>query len=240
VTSLLLTADPTAARAPSSAGARVAVYGGALEPPQVALVCEDDPALLIEELFTRSAAAAAVPPLALREIIENLVHAGFADALVSVLDGGRTVRVSDAGPGIADPARAMLPGFSTADAAAREVIRGAGCGLPLAAGLVGAEGGSLDLAANLAGGTVVTLSVPGGPDVPLPDPAPSDVQRRLLALLLEVAPAGTEVLARELVLPVAVCGRELVLLEHRGLVSRSPDGARTLTERGAALLATLF
>ena len=35
-------------------------------------------------------------------------------------------------------------------------------------------------------------------------------------------------------------GRELALLQHRGLVAREPSGPRRLTEAGAALVATLF
>ena len=66
------------------------------------------------------------------------------------------------------------------------------------------------------------------------------VERRLLALLLEMAPAHPEAMARELDLPLGVVGRELVLLEHRGLVARFADGGRVLTERGAAIVATLF
>ena len=55
-----------------------------------------------------------------------------------------------------------------------------------------------------------------------------------------MAPAHPEAMARELDLPLGVVGRELVLLEHRGLVARFADGGRVLTERGAAIVATLF
>lgn len=238
----LLAAQPVSPLARTEPGpqARLAVYEAVLEPPRVEELADTDPAALVESLFARTAAAAVVPPLALREVIENLVHARFADALVSVLDGGRTVRVSDSGPGIADKRRAMQPGFTTADADARRVVRGVGSGLPLAAGVLGAEGGTLDLSDNLAGGTVVTLAVAEGGEGATHAPAPSDLQRRLLALLLEVAPAGPALLADELGLPLSICGRELVLLEHRGLVTRDAEGARSLTEAGAALLATLF
>ncbi len=182
------------------------------------------------------------PPLALREIIENLIHADFTDALVTVLDGGRTVRVSDRGRGIADPRRAMEPGYTTANAAIRSVVRGAGSGLALSAGLAAAEGGTLDIQDNLGGGCVVTITVegPAAPDDPAFSALPSAAQRSLLALLLEMAPAHPEAMARELGLPLGVVGRELVLMEHRGLVARFADGGRVLTERGAAIVATLF
>src|SRR5947209_3213639 len=126
--SLALTAQPGGPRGAHRLGhsARLAVYAGPLDPPQVEDLADPDEAGLIEALFTRAAARADLPLLAVREVIENLIHAGFHDALVSVMDGGRTLRVSDTGPGIADKELAMQPGFSSADAAARRVIRGVG------------------------------------------------------------------------------------------------------------------
>jgi anti-sigma regulatory factor (Ser/Thr protein kinase) len=221
---------------------RVAVHRAALEPPLITEIRDIEPAAIIESTFACVAQVSSVPPLALREIIENLIHAGFTDALVTVLDAGRTVRVSDRGPGINDPRRAMEPGYTTADEQIRAVVRGAGSGLALALGLVAAEGGTLDIHDNLGGGCVVTIAVEGPPapdDLAVPG-QPSDAQRRLLALLLEMAPAHPESMARELELPLGVVGRELVLLEHRGLVARFADGGRVLTERGAAIVATLF
>jgi anti-sigma regulatory factor (Ser/Thr protein kinase) len=221
---------------------RVAVHRAALEPPLITEIRDIEPAAIIESTFACVAQVSSVPPLALREIIENLIHAGFTDALVTVLDAGRTVRVSDRGPGINDPRRAMEPGYTTADEQIRSVVRGAGSGLALALGLVAAEGGTLDIHDNLGGGCVVTIAVEGPPapdDLAVPG-QPSDAQRRLLALLLEMAPAHPESMARELELPLGVVGRELVLLEHRGLVARFADGGRVLTERGAAIVATLF
>jgi anti-sigma regulatory factor (Ser/Thr protein kinase) len=221
---------------------RVAVHRAALEPPQITEIRDIEPAAIIESTFATVAQVSSVPPLALREIIENLIHAGFTDALVTVLDAGRTVRVSDRGPGIDEPGRALEPGYTTADERIRAVVRGAGSGLALAQGLVAAEGGTLEIHDNLGGGCVVTISIEGPPaddELALPG-QPSDAQRSLLALLLEMAPAHPEAMARELGLPLGVVGRELVLLEHRGLVARFADGGRVLTERGAAIVATLF
>jgi hypothetical protein len=222
--------------------ARVAVYAGAAQPPRVESLSADDAANLVEELFCRVAALARVPALALREVIENLVHARFSGALVSVLDGGSTVRVSDRGPGIGDVERALLPGYTTADAEARRIIRGVGCGLPLASALMAERGGALVLEENLSGGAVATLAMPTDHrDIEEPAvPAPSETARRLLALLVELSPADPGRLAAELEVPLAECGRELVLLEHRGLVSRAASGERALAEDGTALVATLF
>jgi len=221
--------------------ARLAVYHDPLSPPAVDEVEGGEAAALVEELFRRAAAHTALPALAVREVIENLVHARFRDALVSVLDDGRTLRVSDGGPGIADKARAMEPGFTTADDETRRVVRGVGCGLPLAAGLLAERGGSLELADNLAGGTVATLAAPAADAAPeASEPPISETGRRVLALLLELAPVDPARLAAELDLPLAECGRELVVLEHRGLVLRDADGERRLADSGETLVATLF
>jgi hypothetical protein len=174
-----------------------------------------------------------------REIVENLVHAGFRDAVVSVLDAGHTVRVSDHGPGIPDPERALQPGFSGAGHEARAIVRGVGGGLPLADALMREAGGSLEIADNLAGGAAVTLAGPRPEGVPL-EPVCSETARVILALLLEVGAATPSRLADELGRSRSECGRELTLLQHRGLVAREPGGGRRLTEPGAALVATLF
>ena len=73
-----------------------------------------------------------VPEAAVREVIENLLHASYKGVVISVLDGGRTVRVSDKGPGIEDKDRAMEFGFSGATPEALRDIRGIGAGLGIA------------------------------------------------------------------------------------------------------------
>lgn len=217
---------------------RFARYGAPGEPPAVDEISGDDSSV-IEDLYTRAAGACDLPPLAVREVIENLVHADFEGATVSVFDGGASLRVADCGPGIADKDRALQPGFSTACERIRAVVRGVGSGLPIAVSAMQASGGTIEVEDNLRGGTVVTLSAP---DATL-EHASTEISQRarqLMALLVEVAPATPAALARELGLSLGECGRELVLLEHRGLIARSDDGMRTLTDAGTALLATLF
>ncbi len=121
----------------------VAVHGDPAAPPAVTELVADEAALLIEAVFEAAAADSDLPVLAVREAVENLVHAGFADAVVSVLDRGRTLRLADHGPGVEDVTLALTPGFSTAGAAERAVIRGVGSGLPLAARAMSDAGGEL-------------------------------------------------------------------------------------------------
>lgn len=219
--------------------ARFAHYDTPGEPPAVAEVTGDE-ASLIEDLFALAADACTVPPLAVREVIENLVHAEFEGACVSIFDGGASLRVSDCGPGIADKDRALQPGFSTACERVRSVVRGVGSGLPIAASAMEATGGTFELTDNLRGGTVVTLSVPEQAHPRAATVEISEMARHLMALLLEMAPAAPTVLARELAIPLGECGRELVLLEHRGMVVRAEAGLRSLSASGTELLNTLF
>ena len=175
----------------------------------------------------------------MREIVENLVHASFRDAVVSILDGGHTLRVSDHGPGIADVARALSPGFSSAGPEARAVVRGVGGGLPLADAMMSEAGGRLLVEENLGGGAAITLTL-DAPAATAAEPVCSETAREILALLLELPNATPARLAEELGRCRAECGRELALLQHRGLVAREPSGPRRLTEAGAHLVATLF
>ena len=238
---LTLSTPLAAARAPrpEPLRARLAVYGGPGEPPQVDEVCDEDAVALIEALCDAIAERSPLPAPAVREVVENLVHASFQDAVVSVIDAGHTVRVSDHGPGIPDPARALLPGFTAAGPEARAIVRGVGGGLPLAHEMMVAAGGRLEIADNLGGGAAVTLALTA-PEGPAPEAVCSEAAREILALLLEIANATPARLAEELGRSRSECGRELALLQHRGLVAREPAGPRRLTEAGAALVATLF
>lgn len=238
---LTLSTPFPAARAPlpEPFRARLAIYGGPGEPPVVNELRDHDPVALIEGLCDAVGERSPLPAPALREIVENLVHASFRDAVVSVLDAGHTVRVSDHGPGIPDPARALLPGFTAAGPEARAVVRGVGGGLPLAHEMMAAAGGRLDIEENLGGGAAVTLTI-AAPEIAAPEPVCSEAAREILALLLEIANATPAQLAQELGRSRSECGRELALLQHRGLVAREPSGPRRLTEAGAALVATLF
>jgi hypothetical protein len=239
---LSLSTPIAAARVPRAepVRARLAVYGGPAEPPQVEEVADDDAVGLIDALCDAIGERSPLPAPAVREVVENLVHASFRDAVVSVLDAGHTVRVSDHGPGIADPVRALLPGFTTAGPEARAIVRGVGGGLPLAHEMMVAVGGRLDLEDNLGGGAAVTLAVSAPEGSAGVTPVCSETAREILALLLEIANATPARLADELGRSRSECGRELALLQHRGLVTREPSGPRRLTDAGAALVATLF
>lgn len=235
-----LPAAPDLALVDAAFEVRVALHRTAAEPPVIRVLRDRDEAALIEAVVDAVLPHTRVAPLALREVVENLVHAGFMDPLVSVVDNGTVVRVSDRGPGIADHYRARRSGFTTAGPAERRVIRGVGAGLALASELLAADGGHLDIDENLESGVVVTLSVPTPVDRTDEPSAPSEDQRALLALLLELAEADAAALSAESGLPLAVCGRELAVLEHRGLLMRGSSARRSLTGAGRELVSSLF
>ena len=41
-----------------------------------------------------------VPYTVIGELIENLIHAYFRDVVITILDGGQVIRISDHGPGV--------------------------------------------------------------------------------------------------------------------------------------------
>ena len=106
-----------------------------------------------------------VPYTIIREISENLIHSGFSEVVVTILDDGNTVRFADQGPGIADKERVFLPGFSTATSEMKRHIKGVGSGLPIVRECLSFAGGTVEIDDNLGRGAVVTLKVTPRPKV---------------------------------------------------------------------------
>ena len=190
---------------------------------------------------------ARIPFVVIREIIENLIHAFFEGAVISILNDGNTIRISDHGPGIINKALALEPGFTTATPAMRQFIKGVGSGLPVAREQLAFLGGAITLEDNLTRGTVVTLSVGAGPTKQLagtahpPErPALTARQKKVLLLIAELGSAGPSVLAKELGVSQSTAYRELELLERGRLIASKAAGKRTLTEDGITALGDVF
>ncbi|MBU2603263.1 MAG: helix-turn-helix domain-containing protein [Actinobacteria bacterium] len=235
----------TASAPPADPALLVAHYMGERTPPRVYRMPGDDlgavlraTADFIEEHIQSTGSR--MPILAVRELIDNLSHAGTAGAVVSLLDGGDTLRVSDRGPGIRDKERALLPGFTTSNVSLREVIRGVGSGLGLAAATLEALGGSLEIDDNLGGGSVVTARVPRTAETTRFSPkgalGPTISERQLRALLLivELGPVGPTAIARELGISASTSYRDLVTLQEAGYVDAGSNGHRLATDEGLA------
>ncbi len=238
---------------PAVAGARIAIYDSLAAAPRVEEIEPVDLADAIERVASRTYNLArerggAIPYTIIREVSENLIHADFTEVVITILDDGNTVRFSDQGPGIPDKQRAFLPGFSTATADMKRVIRGVGSGLPIVKECLGFAGGTVELDDNLVQGTVVTLRIAS---VPTEAPSSSDApgiaaprlthrQKQVLSLVMELGAAGPSAVRRELKVGLSTAYRDLASLEEAGLIVSDESGQRTLTQQGVSLLDTIL
>lgn len=228
---------------------RIAIYDTLTSPPRVVVVEEEDVPALIASLAEKTyhycrEQGGQVPYSVLQELIENLLHACFRDVVITILDNGQTIRISDHGPGVDDKERAFLPGFTTATAEQRLVIRGVGSGLPLARESLQFLRGILTVEDNLGGGAVFTIKMPaaaqpgerppGAPEIRL-----SNRQTKILVLLMELGSAGPTQVGRELGFAPATAFRELAVLQEMGLINSLDGGKRALREEGLRLLESI-
>lgn len=144
--------------------ARIAVYDDASAAPRVVVVEPKDVRPYLEEITgtvnkLSHEQGGTIPFMVIREIVENFIHAYFQSPTITILDGGNTIRFSDQGPGIQEKDLALEYGTSSATEEMRQYIRGVGSGLPYAQQYMEDKGGSLTIEDNIAGGTVVTISV---------------------------------------------------------------------------------
>ena len=146
---------------------RIAIYDTLTSPPRVITVEAGDLPALIASLAEKTyhhcrEQGGQVPYTVIQELIENLLHAYFRDVVITILDNGQTIRISDHGPGVGDKDRAFQPGFTTATAEQRQIIRGVGSGLPIARESLLFLSGVLTVDDNLGGGAVFTIKLPQG------------------------------------------------------------------------------
>jgi Histidine kinase-, DNA gyrase B-, and HSP90-like ATPase len=244
--------------------ARLAIYRDGEPEPKVEEVQGTGPEELIHRLCTATERVirdlgANLPQSAVKALIENLVHARFQSPTVSILDGGRTVRVADHGPGIADKRRAVEPGYSSAGEAERRIIAGVGAGLAVAARQAEEGGGRLEISDNLGGGTVVTLEFAGaGKDVDSDLARPqltglrrsyaaaerpselSDNGKRVLLLLAELGGSGLTTICDELRIQAGAARSELDSLRRLGLLDPADHAHLVLTPAGLNYLDGIF
>lgn len=142
--------------------AQLAVYDSLFAPPRVVHIKADSIRSFLDMLSLQTYEAvksfgAAVPFVVIREIIENLIHADFKEPVISILEGGTKICISDQGKGIPDKEKALQPGFTTATRWQKSFIRGVGSGLPVANEIMVSSGGKIKIDDNLRHGTVITL-----------------------------------------------------------------------------------
>ena len=158
--------EPSVVRHP----ARIAVYDDASAAPRVVVIEPKDVRAYLEEITLQVSQLAqgqggSIPFMVIREIVENFIHAFFMEPTISILNHGNTIRFSDQGPGIQEKERALQYGTTSATEEMRRYIRGVGSGLPYAQQYMLDKGGRLEIEDNIAGGTIVTISLPGPTDL---------------------------------------------------------------------------
>lgn len=239
-------------------GVRVVVYPNEGSPPEITEVTASSPGaatskfakLVVDKVRS---AEGRVPETAVREVLENLIHASYRNVVISILNSGNTVRISDKGPGIENKSRAMEFGFSGASREVADEIRGVGAGLGIARAEVEKAGGALEIEDNLGGGTVVTISIPADrvvqspeksfrqtPVRRYPDGVPkmniSERQQKVLITVLEGGEIGPSTVAEKLEISVSTAYRDLSALEENGLAASEESGKRVITPMGKDLV----
>src|SRR5215212_1057684 len=203
----------------AGAAVRIVVYPRGGE-PEITEVSAANPRSATQK-FTRFVservreAGGRVPEESIREVVENLIHAGYSGVVISILNGGNVVRVSDKVPGVENKSRAMEFGFSGAALKALQEIRGVGAGLGIARAAAEKVGGKVTIEDNIGGGTVATVSAagdervveeretpPSPPQRRYPDGVPrmniSERQQKVLITVLECGEVGPSTVAERL------------------------------------------
>lgn len=234
---------------------RIAVYDDLLSAPRVVDIEPTDVAQYIEEIAARTYELAqqkgsSIPYTVIREVCENFIHAQFREPCISILDAGNTIKFTDQGPGIADKQRAQLPGFTSATAEMRKVIRGVGSGLPTVKEYLRFSNGRLIIEDNITAGTVVTIQIDH--DVHGQNPVvyretPQETKKageelgereyNVLVLARDMGLIGPTELNKNLGISLATGSRVLANLEEAGMLRKVENGKkRMLTDDGLSFL----
>lgn len=244
-------------------GVRIAVYpdGGVPEITEAAASSARSAAVkfsgLVGERVREMGGRA--PEEAVREVVENLIHAEYKGVVISIFDNGNSVRVSDKGPGVEHKERAFEFGFTSATEEIGEEIRGVGAGLGMARGAVQKLGGDISIEDNIGGGTVVTISMPNNgeeteetvekkePEEPprrYPGAVPrmeiSERQEKVLLTVLEYGEIGPSTVAEQLEISVSTAYRDLSVLQEQGLLHGDETGKRMISPLGKDLAGAII
>lgn len=233
--------------------ARIATYDDLRSAPRITTINPAKTNEFIEELTTSIYTQAqtmggTIPYTVVREVTENFIHAQFKEIIVSILDGGNTIRFADQGPGIASKEQAQRPGFSSAIEPMKEYIRGVGSGLPIVKEYLAISNGSITIEDNLTAGSVITVStLPQASPEPVKKEVPENFdayqkqnesialnqrEKAFLYALLREGPLGVTDLRKLTGTPASTTYTTLTKLQKLGLVQYGSNQKRTLTEKG--------
>ncbi len=244
----------------SGIGVRIAVYpdGGVPEITEAAASSAGSAAVKFSGLVSERVREldGKVPEEAVREVVENLIHAEYKGVVISIFDSGNSVRVSDKGPGVEQKERAFEFGFTSATEEMGEEIRGVGAGMGMARAAVQKLGGAISVEDNIGAGTVVTISIPKSgeetveskePEEPprrYPGAVPrmeiSERQEKVLLTVLEYGEIGPSTVAEQLEISVSTAYRDLSVLQEQGLLHGDETGKRLISPLGRDLAGAII
>ncbi len=143
---------------------RIAIYDNMRSIPRIVNLSYDNIADFINETTQKTYSLSheiggRIPYTIIKEIIENLIHADFKEVVITVLERGDHIIITDQGPGIEDKEKAFLPGYTSATSKMKEYIRGVGSGFPIVKETITFSGGSIDVKDNIKKGTVISLKL---------------------------------------------------------------------------------
>ncbi len=236
--------------------ARVAVYDDMRMAPRIFEVEPAPTADYIEHLADvideqKRRLGGKIPYSAIREVTENFIHARFTEVVVSIFDGGNTIRFCDQGPGIRNKEKATQPGFTSAIEPMKHYIRGVGSGLPLVKEYLELTHGTITIEDNIDVGAVVTISLnsgnapsdlagaPAPPVVPLPGgprtvplPPLSEREKLVLQVFAEEGALGVTDLMNLTGLASSSAFALMKKLQEAGLIETTMNKKRILTDYG--------
>lgn len=236
------------------ATARIALYDDLKSAPRITKIEPDKTNEFIEHLTTTvyeqsHLIGGKIPYTLIREVSENFIHARFREIVVSILDGGNTIRFADQGPGIREKEKAQQPGFSSAIEPMKDYIRGVGSGFPIVKDYLDEREGSIVIEDNIVSGAVVTISLEKKqqqqpsetpkpvrfvPTIPL-----SDREKTFLAMIAAEGALGVTDLTELTGNAQSTTYNTLKKLAEAGLVEKSAGQKRVLTELGRQVVSSL-
>lgn len=237
--------------------ARIAAYDNLLSAPRIV----DVPPMAVNDYIGTMASktyelsqglGGSVPYTVIEELVENFIHAGFEEPVISIYDKGNTIMFSDQGPGIAEKEKAQLPGYTSATREMKRYIRGVGSGLPIVREFLSVTGGSLTIEDNINTGAAITISLqhpsqeqqvvthkPAHAPVSLPAIqkqnerlALSEREEKIIQLFATYDELGQTDVKRLLNISVGTSSRAFEALEQAGLIQSTSSRKRVLTDKG--------
>lgn len=243
------------------ATARVALYDDLKSAPRITKIEPSATNEFIEKLTTTiyeqsKLAGGHISYTIIREVSENFIHAQFKEIVVSILDNGNTIRFCDQGPGIPEKEKAQQPGFSSAIEPMKSYIRGVGSGLPIVREYLDEKQGHITIEDNLITGAVVTISLVQKPASHQQvsalkqekQPPKSSVdslylsqgEQLVVSLLSREGMMGVIDIARALGKPQSSIYNMLSKLEKQGIVEKSANKKRILTDLGVQVASSII